>query len=430
MKKIFLPIFLVIAAVVYVVVARANYDVLADEPSLTVYPNGMAMIQVPYRRDAPQGSLTVRVDEQEVFTAVPARPRKYWNSNYFFRSTGSFSDTARIDLAFEGKHDQALTRTVHVKVSSGEGMRMDFSGVAKPEESMREGEAMSGAQAGIREVDVPDLTQRPAECAPTAAANSLISLAREHGADDKLPADALTMVNELKGDMRWTPADGVVPADFIRGKNEWAAKKGLPIVTASVGNSQGIGSLEAIREGLAVGKAAELRIRFAEPTTGGKYKIAGGHLITVVGVTETPNGTFIDVNDPRTPDGTETYRVENGQIENYPLWPDGPVLIGLGFTQTWTGVELDSMTDREVEGIREFAGEKRMIKALHLGARYIPLDQVHVSPGHVGTCEQPHWHANTPGSTRDTEGKIFAEIHQYCGYGKMNEVPVVDVELP
>lgn len=280
-----------------------------------------------------------------------------------------------------------------------------------------------------READVPDLQQRTDECAPTAAANSLISLAKEHGQDGRLPADSLTMIDELKGEMRWTPADGVVPDNFIVGKNRWAIQKGLPITTALVGNTRGKGTIDALAAALSAGGAGELRLRFGAPVGNGGYRMGGGHLVTIVGVTKNDFGTFIDINDPLTPSGTDTYKLDaNGMLIGYPRKENGVAFVGIGFTQTWTGTELEPMTDAEIRGVREFAGEKKQIKALHISNRYIPLQQVHVSE--VDLCDGRHWHANVGGVAHDTAGKIFPEIFEHCGFGKVTDVPVVDVEVP
>lgn len=427
----------IIVAGIFVVIQRRDARVLAGNIGITAYPNGMVMVQVPYRHDGERGTLTVSLDlnadgafsESEIVVrGFPGLPRKYGNSNYFFRPASAIPDDVQIRVSFDGVYPQTIEKTVSVARSSDTGIKSELAGVTKPDLSMKEGEAPHGLQSVQRDGDVPDLTQRKAECAPTAAANSLISLAKEHGADGKLPADPLTIIDELKGDMRWTPADGVLPDDFVRGKNEWAAKKGLPIRTEMIGDAQGTKTVDALFDALKNGKAAELRLRFAEPNGRGGYKVTGGHLVTVVSVTKTDNGTFIDVNDPRTPNGTETYHIEGNQIEGYGLWTDGPTILGIAFSQTWTGQNLEPMTDAELQGIREFAGEKRKIKALHIGDRYIPLEQVHVSGADL--CDGNHWHANIGGSAHDTAGKVFSEIFEHCGYGKVTDVPVVDVDVP
>ncbi len=408
---------------------RRDLSVLADGVGVTVFPKGEVMVQIPYRLDAAHAPVSVWVDDVQVLRDVPVAPRKYWNANLFYKTDHDVPDTVTVRVVWNGEHPQTVEKKVQVTRSADEGIKPELAGTTKPDLSMKEGDdAPHGLQTATREADVPDLVQRKAECAPTAAANSLISLAKEHGQGDKLPADSLTMIDELKGDMRWTPADGVVPEDFVRGKNEWAAKKGLPIRTELIGDQQGTKTIDALFDALKNGKAAEVRIRFAEPNGRGGYKVTGGHMVTVIGVTKTENGTFIDVNDPRTPDGTETYHIEGNQLDGYGLWQDGPTLLGVGFSQTWTGEDLDPMNAAEVRGIREFVGEKRHIKALHIGDRYLPLDQVHVSGPDL--CEGFHYHANNVGITKDTDGKLFPELFEHCGYGKVPDVPVVDVDVP
>lgn len=431
---------LIVAAVIAVVFARRDSRVLDDAVGVTVYSNGSAVVQIPYRRDALPGSVQVYLDDELVADGVPARPQRYWNSNVYVRNERLTAEPVRVRVMFTGEHgDETVERTVTPTLSDDYFHATDFEGITQPELSMRAGQTQVRQPAPptpaipdsgqYRFADTPDLQQRPAECAPTAAANSLISLAKEHGQDGKLPADSLTMIDELKGDMRWTPENGVLPDDFVAGKNLWAAKKGLPIRTEKVGNQTGTATLAALEAALRDGKAAELRIAFAEPVRGG-FKVTGGHLVTVVGVHTTDGKTYIDIHDPKSPSGVDTHRVEGNQITDYTLYSEGVTVLSWGFTQTWTGETLEPMTDAEVRGIREFAGEKQKIKALHIGDRYIPLGQVHVAEGHAGTCEAAHWHANVPGATRDTNGKLFDEIFEFCGYGKLPEVPVVDIEVP
>ncbi|MCC6405483.1 MAG: hypothetical protein IT405_03820 [Candidatus Yanofskybacteria bacterium] len=435
-----------VLAVLWAVVVRNDDRVLASGIGITRYPNGGAMVQIPYQNDGAAGRIRIALDlnkdgafeENEIVVVSPARPQRYWNSNYFFRDERLAGGPVRVRVAFAGANgEESIEREVRPVDDDAVIRSSDFSGVTQPELSMREGQTRERVpvapvptvpdSGSYRFADTPDLVQRIAECAPTAAANSLISLAREHGQDGKLPADSLTMIDELKGDMRWTPENGVLPDDFVAGKNLWAAKKGLPIKTEKVGNQNGTTTLEALARGLQAGKAAELRLAFAEPVRGG-YKVVGGHLVTVVGVHAVDGKTYIDIHDPKSPSGVDTHRVEGNRLTDYELYTEGVTVMSWGFTQTWTGQDLDPMSDAEVRGIREFAGEKRRIKALHIGERFIPLEQVHVSAADL--CDTSHWHANVGGTARDTQGKLFPEIFEHCGYGKTTDVPVVEIDVP
>lgn len=429
----------IVLAVIAAVLIRRDTRVLADNIGVTAFSNGSAMVQVPYRRDGAPGTVSIMVNGFPVIEGAPARPERYWNSNFYTRDAGISGEQVRVRVTFTGPAgDEVIERDVSPTLSDEYIKPSDFEGITEPELSMKVGQTQVRQRASptptipdsgqYHMANTPDLLQRPAECAPTAAANSLISLANKHGQDGKLPADSLTMIDELKGDMRWTPKNGVLPDDFVAGKNLWAAKKGLPIRTEKVGNQTGTTTLAALEEALKNGKAAELRLAFAEPVRGG-FKVTGGHLVTVVGVHTTNGKTYVDIHDPKSPGGVDTHLVEGNQITDYTLYAEGVTVLSWGFTQTWTGETLEPMTDAEVQGIREFAGEKQKIKALHIGDRYIPLGQVHVSEGHAGTCEAPHWHANVPGATRDTNGKLFDELYEFCGYGKLPEVPVVDIEV-
>ena len=273
---------------------------------------------------------------------------------------------------------------------------------------------------------VPDIGQRIAECAPTSAANSLIALADEHG--KALPADS-DLINELKGDMDWTPADGVLPINFVEGKNKWAARHGLPIRTEMVGDQQGTKTLEALLDALDGGAAAEVRLKFTDAAG----KVNGGHMVTVTGVRVEGGETFIDVSDPRTPEGTDTYEVDGTVIKGYPY--DGVAILSWGFVQYWentpTGAALEPMTDVEIHGIQGAVGVKEKIKVIVYGKHKIPLSQVHVAP--KDKCDAPHYHANSADRTAvDIDGVKVKDPNETdpCGFGRVQNVPVEEVVLP
>jgi len=417
---------------------------LGDEVSVTVFtsggkPYGKALIRVPFLKSADADArIDVYLDlnddgamseEEHVVRNVPVRPRANWRVGYPF----SVQDELEAGLMARAVLDGRETVEAKISLETYEtGELLDLASVKNPEESMKGW--IGAAQAGEPATEasrsgVPDLRQRIAECAPTAAANSIMSLAEEHGmslADLPTPTD---IVDGLKGDMDWTPADGVLPDDFVKGKNEWAATNGLPIRTRKVGDQHGASTLEQVLDGMAAGGAAELRLKFGDA----RGRAVGGHMVTVTGVRAEGGQTFIDVNDPNTPAGTETYEVVGNEVVGYPF--DGITVLSWGFVQVWegtpTGTALEPMTEEEVRGIKEFVGEKEKVKVIISGGKKIPISQVHVGKGPECDSEAnqiPHYHANA-GSVTALDGAVIPDPGG-CGYGKVPQVPVEEVEVP
>lgn len=310
------------------------------------------------------------------------------------------------------------------------GRLLDLGTVTNPEESMK-GLPVVFAQTGqlAEGVDALDIDQRIAECAPTAAANGLYGLAKKNGQDGKLPKNPVEAIDQLKGDVRWTPAEGSLPDDFVKGKNEFAARAGLPIRTAKVGDKNGLTSLDEIKKALEGGGAAELRLKFSE---NGKFK--GGHLVSVVGVREVDGRTFLDIHDPLTPAGTDTYELSGNVLDYAPYEFD--TSLSWGFTQVWegtqSGTQLEPMTAAEIEGIRKFAGQQKQIKVIIVQGKKVPIAQVHVGKGpeclFENGKEAPHYHANQ-GEVTALDGTVLKDPGG-CGYGKVKDVPVEDVVVP
>jgi hypothetical protein len=338
----------------------------------------------------------------------------------------------KVKIAFE---NDSYIRPI-VEIAEEKVDLMELSKVTDKENAMK---GLFGSVAFAQETPAteasrlaPDIGQKIAECAPTAAANSIISLAQEHGGEGQLPTDD-DLINSLKGEMDWTPANGVSPADFIAGKNKWAAKHGLPIRTELVGGAKGAGTIEGILDAMASsgGAAAELRMSFVK-----NGQADGGHMVTVTGVRVEGDQTFIEVSDPRTPEGSESYELEGRTIVGYPY--EGTALISYGFVQRWessatVGADaMTPMTDAEVRGIQQAVGEKEKIQVIMVNGHQVPLSQVHIGKGeHCDSKEVqwPHYHATTNGSVKALDGTVIPDT-QECGYGKAKDVPVVEVELP
>lgn len=417
--------------------------ILGESLELVVYTNGgisigKATLYVPFIKSKEAARLDAFLDvnndgvlsgDERVVTNVPLQPRKSWNSGFALALQGNIRGTILAKVVLDT--GEALETKAKVTPSDAYEL-LDLATVLNPEESMKGWGAIAYAGEPATEASrtgVPDLGQRKAECAPTAAANSIMSLAEEHGvslADLPSPTD---IVDGLKGDMLWTPAEGVVPDNFVNGKNLWAAKNGLPIRTEKVGDKDGASTLEKILDGMAGGAAAELRIRFSD--AGGR--VVGGHMVTVTGVRTSGGRTFIDVNDPKTPAGTETYEVNGNEIVGYPF--DGTTTLSWGFVQVWegspTGTSLQPLTEEEVSGIKRAVGEKEKIKVIIVHGKKVPLAQVHVGTGPECDSEAnqiPHYHANA-GSVTALDGAVLSDPGG-CGYGKVRDVPVEEVLKP
>jgi hypothetical protein len=372
-------------------------------------------------------------ESEEVVNDFPFQSQENWRTGFGIKFTGTLPQNPRVKIELGGGDNVEATLRVTSKPQEDV---LDLGTVTNPEESMK-GFGTSFAYAQGSEPitsafrpGVADLGQRIAECAPTAAANSIMSLAEEHGmslSELPLPTD---IVDQLKGEMDWTPANGVLPDDFVKGKTRWAVTHGLPIITEKVGDQHGRETLQDLLDamGSEEGAAAELRIKFAQ-----NGKVTGGHMVTVVGVHIDGDEVYIDVNDPKTPAGTETYRVEGNVIENYPY--EGDAVLSWGFVQRWqppTGTALDPMTDAEIEGIRSAVGVKEKIKVIVTGGKQIPVSQVHLGTGpecKKGDVEMPHWHANVGERATALDGTVVRDPGA-CGYGMAINIPFVDAEVP
>jgi hypothetical protein len=189
---------------------------------------------------------------------------------------------------------------------------------------------------GVYKSNVPDIAQKPMECAPTSAANSLFYLADRHGFGDVLPGDADSpcgLIELLKDLMRWTEK-GTSPDSFLQAK--WIITEifGLWMSTESQMAHEGrIPSLDFILEALDRCDDVEIFLYF----DGG-----GGHAVTVVGYVVTPDGTVqLLINDPDDGfDGSVPYTV--GRRGSYITLTDYPASnwIGCAFREFLLGESL------------------------------------------------------------------------------------------
>lgn len=427
----------VVGIVTFFVIGR-NGGVLGDAPEVVVYDGtGKATLYIPFDRGA-DGALSVDayVDEDNdgAFTpqersvsSMPIYPDEGWRNGYAFSIRGGFSDEVKVKIMLSS--GETFEGAANVRTYDTDAL-LGLEGVT--DTNVMKGPESAPPVAPLRE-GTTDITQKFAECAPTAAANGIILLARQHGKKPADLPDQEDVIKGLKAEMDWTPERGVSPENFVAGKDAYMAKLGLPIRTTLAGGEDGRGTVQELRDALAEGKAAEVQIKFHDPNTGGGK---GSHVVTVVGVEESDGKTLIKVNDPNTPAGTEIYDVSSGEVSDYPSkWS---VTFGWGFVQTWegmpTGAELDPLTDAEIGGIRDFVGEKEMIETIVYRSKHIPIAGLYVGKPHpkhaTGEgCNQTHWHAD--GQVEAIEGGTFTDPDPGgCGFGRTSEVPVVSVEKP
>ncbi len=303
-------------------------------------PTGRASVSIPFLRALGSASLiNIAVDlnnnggyeEKEwIIQDMPVQAKENWNNNFYFTIPDSFSDAKRARVVFGNEE-----KDMEIAAASFDAGRLfDLSSVTNPEEAMKGiGMNVAHAEEGAASVtipDVPDIAQRPGECAPTTAANGLISLIQKYGDLEKLSGTEQDLIDELKSDMKWTAENGVLPDDFVTGKNAWAKRKGFFIRTEKVGDKHGIDTVSAIEEALKTDpdkKGVELRLKFGDPATG---KAVGGHMVSVTGVHKKNGKTYLDIHDPASPDGTDTVEISGNQFANYGLF-GGWTIMSWGF---------------------------------------------------------------------------------------------------
>jgi hypothetical protein len=279
-----------IAAVVFVVVERGDRHVLASNIGVSVYSNGVAVVQVPYRRDGGVGTVSVLINGQTVVRALPAFAEKYGNDNFFFSPPADMTDRPSVRVSFDSASGtESLVRSVSV----------------------------------TRPSDVSDRN----ESAPRIAAAAMVALTKRNAGDTALPADPETIVDELKFDMKWTVA-GVSSDNYSSGLTTWARKKGLPITTDMIlGSSSSL--LDAMATALKRGDAVQAYLWLSR---GGHPAIDRTVLVERVVVRD--GEPYIGIRDVAGPTGVNVYRVHDGAIEGYAFTSDVAV-IRWGFVQHW-----------------------------------------------------------------------------------------------
>lgn len=287
----------ILAAIIVVVTERRDTRVLAGNIGVTAYPNGIVVAQVPYRRDGDAGAVTIGIGGHTVIHAMPARAEQYGNDNYFFRPPAALDERVLVIVSYDSVTG-VETRLSVVKVAHA---RVDA-----------------------------ELANAADKSAPNAATETVVALAKAHDADDQLPADPLTVVEELKGDMRWTVSDGATPEQYVNGLNLWATKKGLPIRTEKVtGKPSAV--LDVISRTLANGGTAQVYLRFKPAYRTGRR---AGRMVSIVRVIRSGDDTFIGIRDSASSAGVDVYRVRGDMLVDY-AFSDDTAVIGWGFVQNW-----------------------------------------------------------------------------------------------
>lgn len=432
----------IVGAIVLVLLAVFVIDwkggVLGDTPEIIAYTGtGEAMLYVPFDASTEERfTLSASIDlnsdgafgdDERVIVDLPAYPDDGWRAGYPFPVAGDLPEEVAVQITLSS--GETFVGTANVLPYDPEAL-LDSNTSTNPN-GMKAG--AGDGKPGALHNGVPDLTQRIAECAPTAAANSIMALAERNGKSISDLPNPTDIVNGLKGAMDWTPENGVSPDNFVAGKDRYMAQLGFPIRTTFAGGDDGRGTIQELKEALDHDKAAEVQLKFTDPATG---RGTGSHMVTVVSIEEVDGATMMRVNDPNTPAGTEIYDVSTGEMERYPSrWS---VTFGWGFVQTWegtpTGTALDPMTEEEIGGIQDFVGEKEMVEVIVYQGAHIPVATLHIGKVHAKHqygegCDQTHWHADAP--VKSLEGATYADPNPGgCGFGKTSQVQVVQVPKP
>ncbi|TSC83565.1 MAG: hypothetical protein G01um101413_975 [Parcubacteria group bacterium Gr01-1014_13] len=169
---------------------------------------------------------------------------------------------------------------------------------------------------------VPDINARkgkPNECVPLSFANSILWLAEKHDFKNNLPPTEGEVLDSLDSEFKYTK-DGVKQSDIFPGKEAFTKKYKLPLKNKKIDNEviEGESQLwKRIVQELNQGEDVELISEFKKSPRGVAEM---GHAVTVVGANKVGNKQTIDVHDPATPKGTETYQVDrNGVVVGYPF---------------------------------------------------------------------------------------------------------------
>ncbi|USN87519.1 MAG: C39 family peptidase [Candidatus Nomurabacteria bacterium] len=188
---------------------------------------------------------------------------------------------------------------------------------------------------------VPDQDQEYNECSPTSVANSFTWLAKEYGFEDLMPEDIGSTIDELKADLDWD--SGTNDEDIIPGKQMFVDRHNLPIEVHQIGLQNDQDIHYQIYEELKKGQAVEVSLQFYKRDENGNKKKAGGHMVTVTGVSGGPDFKGIRFNDPATEHAEsgsgELYELKGNKLKGF--WTDKEVEIEYAYAQS----PITSVTD-------------------------------------------------------------------------------------
>lgn len=217
---------------------------------------------------------------------------------------------------------------------------------------------------------------------------------------------------------------GITLENMVIGKNAFAKRHNLPVVTELKFAPTKEDILTALRSGAAV----EVSFSFVRSASGRKNT---GHVVTLVGAS--PSQIF--VHDSGTAEGMDPLNMFGTVVTPkhtfinvpYPLW-DGVAFIDGIVIQNWTEPQHaeESYTDAGEQGSE--------IEVLVIGGKYFPKSFFRV--GDHGECKQSHYHGAVGDVAYGLKNKTSSEIISMgdpnpnsCGFGKVSEVPVEKITI-
>lgn len=439
-------IILALLAYLFISFSLKTNPAVGDTAKVTTFTNSgtetaSALISIPFLQSIDKSEIKIWIDrnnddafgdDETIINKAISSTNSNQQTGFYFPSFAGITDTKQAQIRVDGRDYRLSITFARIEMDT----IFDLATITNPEEAMK-GIGISPAHAEdpveIVQEGVPDFDQRTGECAPTAAANSLTSLITRNGATPPPPRE---IIDELKTDMNWTAQNGVLPDNFVAGKNIWARRHNLPIVTEKVGNAHGTSTIDAIRDALAAGQAVELRLKFGDARTAqaaGGAQASGGHMVTVVGIHQGEGQTYLDINDPATPDsGTENVEIRGNTVVNYGPW-SGIAVVSWGFTQTWQttpGANQPQTTiSSSTTGGMRGTDTALMVEVIEYSGTHITIDQLRVGHHTDGAgCPADHWHADQ--SVTAVDGRTFSDPNpSACGFGTLSEKPIVKVSL-
>lgn len=163
--------------------------------------------------------------------------------------------------------------------------------------------------------NVPDISQRTNECAPTAAANSYIWLAKQYDFSNALKEDAFELIDEFKNDMRWGIFHGVyMHSDYLTGMNNFNQRNNLSVITYPLSEPFEKELYPLLTKAIENSQDVILDLEYKNPQG---YR-SGGHVITLIGTKEEDDEQFIFIHDPLSPSPQlDVYKIKDNEIIDY-----------------------------------------------------------------------------------------------------------------